>query len=204
MRHKRILRLLTLVGLLWGVTVALSWAQWPQAVNFYSVNSTLDGDHVPVGTAVAAYDPTGVECGTSVFVTPGTFQLLPCQLDDKDTLQDEGANPGDVISFSIGGLPTTAVPISLNGHPVPPTASITWTNMADLWEVDLSACTLAGDLDCNCRVDVADIQHIAGQWGLAPGQHGYYPPYDHDRDGVDAADIQGIALGWRGTCASSD
>jgi hypothetical protein len=29
------------------------------------------------------------------------------------------------------------VPISLNGNPVPPLTTVTWTEFGDLWEVDL-------------------------------------------------------------------
>ena len=159
---------------------------------------------MPIGAVVTAYDPTGVVCGTSVFVLPGAYQLLPCARDDGSTEEDEGADPGDVISFAIDNLSTQAMPVSLEATPVPPSTSITWTSMADLWEVDLTACTLAGDLDCNCRVDVADIQRMVRHWGIAPGQPGYYPPYDPGHNGIDAADIQRVALGWRGTCAPPD
>jgi hypothetical protein len=58
---------------------------------------------------------------------------------------DEGANPGDAISFTINGIPATPVPITLNGTPVPPSTPVTWTSFSDRWEVDLGVPDSDGD-----------------------------------------------------------
>lgn len=197
-----ILLILLLAGLLASAAAPRSRAQgWPEAVSFYSLNSTLDGQLVPVGAVVSAYDPTGVVCGTSTVVEPGLYPLLACERDRSDTPEDDGAEPGDVIQFTIDGLPTRVVPISFNFTAVPPTTAVTWTSMGDVWEVDLHACTLAGDLDCDCRVTVADLMRQAAAFGVAQGETGYYPPLDRDQNGaVDSGDLQAVAGAWGAVC----
>jgi hypothetical protein len=52
---------------------------------------------------------------------------------------------------------------------------------------------LAGDVDLDCQVTVADIQSIAAHWGEP-----WSLQYDVDQDGseVDAGDIQTAAANW--------
>lgn len=201
---KNVLSLLLLAGLLAAAAAPRSRAQgWPESVSFYSLHSTLDGRPAPVGAAVSAYDPGGVVCGTTTVVEPGVYPLLACERDRSDTPEDEGAAPGEVIRFTINGLPTRAVPLRFNFSPVPPSTAITWTRMGDVWEVDLHACTLAGDLDCDCRVTVADLMRPAAVLGVAQGEAGYYPPYDRDGDqDIDSADLRAVAGEWRSGCRS--
>lgn len=67
--------------------------------------------------------------------------------------------------------------------------------------MDLRACTLARDFDCDGRVDVADIQQVAARWGISRGQAGYYPPFDRDGDeDIDVDDLQEVAGLWRRGC----
>jgi len=106
-------------------------------VNFGSVNSTYLGQPVPAGAVVAAFDPTGTKCGEFTVQSEGSYGVMPCYRDDSTTGDDEGAEPGDVISFQINGLPATAVPIKLNNTPVAASTTITWTQHGDVWEVDL-------------------------------------------------------------------
>ena len=111
-------------------------------VDFFSANTTFLGQPVLAGAYIAAYDPDDVQCGEFTVGVDGQYGVMPCYRDEKppsptpDTV-DEGADPGDVIRFTINGLPATPVPISLNNTPVAPSTTITWTNHGDLWEVDL-------------------------------------------------------------------
>ncbi|MBM4465248.1 MAG: hypothetical protein FJ014_06835 [Chloroflexi bacterium] len=109
----------------------------PEWVNFFSSNTTFFGQPVPVGAVIAAFDPQGVQCGQFTVVEEGKYGLLACYGDDPATPEDEGPQPGEPISFKINGLPATPVPISLNGNPVPPSTTVTWTSFSDRWEVDL-------------------------------------------------------------------
>jgi len=99
----------------------------PEWVNFFSSNTTFLGQPVPVGAVIAAFDPQGVKCGQCTVEVEGKYGVLSCYRDDDTTPEDDGANPGDVISFTINGLPAVAM------GPDDPI----WTSNGDLWEVDL-------------------------------------------------------------------
>jgi hypothetical protein len=117
----------------------------PEWVNFFSANTTYLDQPVPVGAMIAAFDPQGVQCGATPVAEEGKYGLMPCYRDDQMTAEDDGADPGDVISFTINGLPATPMPISLNGTPVPPWTRVTWTRFGDRWEVDLRVPDSDGD-----------------------------------------------------------
>jgi hypothetical protein len=73
-------------------------------VSFWSGATTVRTAPVPAGSVVRAYDPGGVLCGEFVVHTDGSYGLMPVYRDDAATTQiDEGADPGDVISFTIDG-----------------------------------------------------------------------------------------------------
>ncbi len=80
----------------------------PYWVTFYCDNNTYYNVPLPVGSVVDAYDPQGVHCG-SVFVTePGKFTLAVFG-DEINTIEDEGAEPGDEIDLFINGLPAKSM-----------------------------------------------------------------------------------------------
>ncbi|MFQ5340594.1 MAG: hypothetical protein ACE5F6_03510 [Anaerolineae bacterium] len=119
------------------------------------------------------------------------WYLLAVYADDPATTAlDEGAVAGDPIAFTI------------NGHqavPVGPDAAL-WSGAVDRLHVELRACTLAGDCDCDCRATVADLMRQARSFGMSRGQAGFYPPYDRDGDGeIGSGDLQ-AAGGWRASC----
>ncbi len=121
-------------------------ANSPEWVNFFSSNTTTFlGQPVPVGAVIAAFDPQGVQCGEFTVVAEGKYGLMACYRDDPATPEDEGPQPGEPISFKINGLPATPVPRSLNGAPIPPSTTVTWTGFSDLWEVDLQVLDSDGD-----------------------------------------------------------
>jgi hypothetical protein len=107
----------------------------PEWVNFFSANTTFLGQPVPVGAVIAAFDPQGVQCGQFTVVERGKYGLMPCYRDDATAPGDNGADPGDVISFTINGLPAVAV-----GPDEP-----IWTNNGDRREVDLGVPDSDGD-----------------------------------------------------------
>lgn len=111
------------------VTQALAQTPTPEWVNFYSANTTLNGQPVPVGSVVEAFDPDGVLCGRFVVTTPGSYGFMPCYLDDLNTPEDEGIRPGDTVHFTIDGLPAGSFTLPLE-----------FSN-GDVFEVDLAAVT---------------------------------------------------------------
>ena len=101
----------------------------PEWVNFYGLSSTLDGQAVPVGAVIRAYDPQGVPCGEFTVHTAGQYGLMPVYSDDPNLGGDQGAQPGDTISFTINGCPAPAL-----GPDTP-----VWSANGDLKHVELSA-----------------------------------------------------------------
>ena len=99
-------------------------------INLYSPASLLDGNPLPVGAVITAYDPGGILCGEFTVVRPGQYGLMPVYADDATTTWDEGAVPGENISLRINGFPARTIP-----------AEIRWTSLGDLLRVDLVATT---------------------------------------------------------------
>ena len=106
-------------------------------VDIYSTASTFDGQPIPVGAVIAAFDPQGVQCGEFTVTKPGWYGLMPCYGDDPRTTIDEGAVAGDVLSFTIDGRAATAEAITLNGAPVAPGTTVAWLGHGSLWQADL-------------------------------------------------------------------
>ncbi len=102
--------------------------QW---VNFYGLESTIDGAPLPAGTVVTAYDPQGVPCGEFTVTTGGRYGLMPVYADDPTTDVDEGAQPGDTIALRVDGFLCS---------PSGPDAPV-WGEMGELIHVELTAST---------------------------------------------------------------
>jgi len=98
-------------------------------VNFYSQNSTLNGQPLPACAVVRAYNPRGVQCGEFTVAHAGWYGLMPVYRDDPNTPTDEGMRPGEIVTFTINGAPAT---------PMGPDAPV-WTTNGDLKQVDLVA-----------------------------------------------------------------
>lgn len=68
--------------------------------------ATIDGENIPVGAPVQAFDPDGTLCGQFKVTTQGYFGLMNIFADDPTTKDiDEGAVTEDTISFTIDGVP---------------------------------------------------------------------------------------------------
>ncbi|OGU43882.1 MAG: hypothetical protein A3G43_09035 [Ignavibacteria bacterium RIFCSPLOWO2_12_FULL_56_21] len=96
----------------------------------FSQASTVNGQAVPIGALVQAYDPQGVLCGEYRVQTAGWYGYLHVYGDDATTTGiDEGAVNGDTITFRIEGLAALA------------SANAVWTsgNPGALLEVHLHA-----------------------------------------------------------------
>jgi hypothetical protein len=107
-------------------------------VSFWSDHTIVDFQPIPAGSVVRAHDPQGVLCGEFTVTTPGQYGLMPVYRDDPTTPGiDEGAEPGDVISFEIDGV--AARPF---GQDTP-----VWTSNGDIKRVNL----VAGDADLDIR-----------------------------------------------------
>jgi hypothetical protein len=153
--------------------------------------STLSGQPLPVGAVIRAYDPNGVLAGRTEVTLSGWY-LMPVYGDDSQTELDEGAESGDTIAFTINGKP--AAPLG----PDPPV----WVGSSSRVHVELEACPLFGDLDCDCDVDVADVMKVASRWSCQLGDTCYDPGYDLDGDGdIDIVDIMQVVVHWGEVCS---
>ncbi len=154
--------------------------------------STLGGQPLPVGAVVRAYDPSGVLAGRAEVPKIGWY-LMPVYGDDPETEElDEGAVYGDTITFTVDGHP--AVPLG----PDPPL----WVGAGELVHVELEACPLFGDLDCDCDVDVADVMMVASGWRCQLGDQCYDPLCDLNDDGdIDIVDIMLVVAHWGEVCS---
>jgi len=62
-------------------------------------------------------------------------------------------------------------------------------------------CIIAGDLNCNCEVNVADIMLVANLWRCRSGDECYNDYCDIDEDGdIDIVDIMLVVKHWGETC----
>ncbi|KPL14430.1 MAG: hypothetical protein AMS26_10845 [Bacteroides sp. SM23_62] len=98
-------------------------------VDFFSDNSKFWGGPVQIGDVISAEDPDSVICGIFTVDKPAYYGFMPVYKDDDTTPGiDEGAQPGDTITFRINGyLAETLGP----DNPV-------WTSHASILHVDLN------------------------------------------------------------------
>jgi len=112
----------------------------PQSVDFYG-EAYINGTPVKKGDVITAYDPNGILCGKFVVQWEGHFGFMPVYADDPTTSEDEGAKPGDIITFKINGKPALVTVKKINkkrvegrkGNSILPR----WSKDGDLWEVKL-------------------------------------------------------------------
>ena len=97
----------------------------PEWVNFYGINSTFNGQPLPVGSEVVAY-AGNKRCGSFIVHTLGQYGVMPCY---RDRPEQPGAQPGDRIRFTINGYEAI-----VRGPDEP-----IWTMHGDLKHVELEA-----------------------------------------------------------------
>lgn len=98
--------------------------------NFRGSATTYNGNPVPVGSVIDAYDPDGAHCGTWTVKTEGIYGFMPVYADDPYSVDvDEGAELGDQLTFYLNGR------LALTEGPDDPV----WTGMGTTAEVNLSA-----------------------------------------------------------------
>ncbi|MCK4857234.1 MAG: T9SS type A sorting domain-containing protein, partial [candidate division Zixibacteria bacterium] len=96
-------------------------------INLYCNENYFEGNLLPVGSVVEAYDQSGTICGQFFVHTVGAYGQMRVYRDDPNTpATDEGAEVGEVIEIRINTVPAVAWPIP------------TWTYHNDLQEVCLN------------------------------------------------------------------
>ncbi|MGQ9585729.1 MAG: hypothetical protein ACUVXG_10050 [Anaerolineae bacterium] len=99
-------------------------SEWVTAASYHS---TLGGERLPEGTLVQAYDSSGTLAGQCLVREPGRF-VMTVYGDDPLTDVDEGAVPGERLTFLVNGQP-----VYVFGPDAP-----VWTEKGDLVLVTLS------------------------------------------------------------------
>jgi hypothetical protein len=100
-------------------------------MDVHGLESTLDGQPLPVGAVITVRDSEGAVCGEFVVTHAGRYGIMPVYGDDLSTEADEGAGSGDSLQFYVDGIKVAAI-----GPDAP-----TWTAMGDLKQVELSIST---------------------------------------------------------------
>jgi hypothetical protein len=100
-------------------------------VNFWSDSSYVDGRRLDTSDVIDAYDPQGTLCGRFAVKESGKYGMMPVYRDDASTATDEGAEPGDLITFQINGYPAY---VSGAERPI-------WTANGDIKKINLVATT---------------------------------------------------------------
>jgi hypothetical protein len=125
---KTILKILLAGGLIILMVSGVSAEVNPTSIwtCFYGTASSYNGNPIPVGSIVDAYDTSGVHCGTVIVHTAGQYGCMSVY--GKDDYGD-GAEAGETISLYINGIQAT---------PQGPDNPI-WSSFGDRIEVNLTA-----------------------------------------------------------------
>ena len=109
-----------------------SWVDFRSEVGGF----TIFGIEAEVGDEVGIYDPDGVCCGAFVVSVAGQYGIVHVYGDDPETEEDEGAEPGDILTFKVWdaseGKEYIATTEVITGEDPP-----RWTNDRDSWVVNL-------------------------------------------------------------------
>jgi hypothetical protein len=81
----------------------------PWSTFFRDSLTTYNGQPIPVGSVIDAYDPDDVRCGTWIVTHKGLWGNMAVYGDDPYSPEDEGATDGQPISFTINHRPATVV-----------------------------------------------------------------------------------------------
>lgn len=150
------------------VPAAMADPQAPEWVDFFGT-ITINGNPAPIGTDVKAYDPGGTMCGEFTVNTVGNYGFLHANRDDITTGGvDEGADPGEIISFKINGL--DAIANVINGD-------ITWTSHGVQNEVNLELTTQT--------VSFSILNAPADTLGYPGFTYRFFVDIQNDGDGLD-------------------
>lgn len=128
---KRVVLCLILVAPATAGAQVTPTSEW---VSAWSDATTLNANAVPVGSVIRVFDADGTLCGETTVTTSGSYGLIPIYRDDPTTpAVDEGAEPGDALSFTIDGVAAAVIG---------PAAAATWTFNGDVMKLDLAAETV--------------------------------------------------------------
>ncbi len=169
---RSLLKFLGILSIFWALTVGTvvyadvtPTTQW---VSFYSSSSLVEGESLPVGSVVRAYDEAGNQCGEFVVHTEGSYGFLACYFDDPSTPTDEGIRPGESVRFTVDdkySADSTIVPSSVSS--------------GDRFQFDFAATLIVHS--CLDGYE-SDDEKITAKDITGPKAHTFYSEEDWDQD----------------------
>lgn len=163
---------------MWAAAAMAGQNAYPQWTDFYGDASLYNGQPIPVGSIIEAFDPQGTPCGTFIVHTSGKYGLLGVMGDELDTDEDEGAGAGETISFKINGRDALALGPD----------DATWLGMGAIRNVNISA---------NALVGIEAVELPSDQYA-GPGDIVHYTvTFRNTGEGTDFFSIEGYSSnGW--------
>jgi len=157
---------LSLLLIFFAATAFADVTPTPEWVSFWSHSTTLNGNPIPSGAIIDAYDPDGVHCGRDTVRTVGAYGFMCVYKDDISTPDiDDGAGDGDLIELRICGVVATVVS---SDDPI-------WSDDSTKFEADLDV-----DIDFDFTLDSPE-----GREGF-PNSTVYYTfTVENTGDGID-------------------
>lgn len=155
--------------------------QW---ISIYCENPMLDSDPLLPGDTIAVYDPDGVLSGIGLVRADGSYGFIPVYRDDTTSHDmDEGADPGDILTFKINGLLVeTSIPVM-------------WTSLGDRFQVCNFTTEDGGEEGC---VDIA----LANGWNFVSWNVAYSA--DVETAFADILDCIGVVHAFDGSAMTYD
>jgi hypothetical protein len=148
-------------------------------VNFYGSATQYNGNPIPIGSVINAYDPAGVHCGADTVTVEGRYGFLPVYGDDAGSQVDEGAIVGDQIYFTINGRP------AINNGPD-----------AGTWDGELGS-THESNLAASAKISMALYKFPAGKQARPGDTVRYIISIRNTGEGLDFYKIRGLSHnGW--------
>lgn len=97
--------LLTMLVILASASIALAQPSGsPVWTDFAGPACLVNGNPMPVGSRIDAYDPAGVLCGQKFASVAGVYPFMPVYGDYGDSPEDEGCVLGDHVVFRVNGI----------------------------------------------------------------------------------------------------
>ncbi len=131
-----------------GITPTNEW------ISTWCESGQVDGNPLNPGDLVEVTDPDGVLCGMATVNAFGGYGYLNVYRDDPYTPQDEGAEPGDTLTFWVNGTEAIIDP------------PVTWTSHGDIVPV------------CDFITQVCQTLSLHAGWNLVSWNVGYVAPID--------------------------
>jgi len=103
-----------------GDDIVIPTNEW---INVYCANPIMNGGPLAPGTVIRAYDTFNTLCGIGTVRPDGSYGYIAIYADDPYTDVDEGADPGEMVHFTI------------NGDYVASNPSVFWTENQATFEV---------------------------------------------------------------------